>query len=65
MLHTAIGPIFLNADYIARAVVYAIKQPQNVVMSEMWVNSPKGFLSKRYVERGQVLVLQEAPGSIE
>jgi NADP-dependent 3-hydroxy acid dehydrogenase YdfG len=37
------GQIFLKPDDIAKAVIYAINQPQNVDVREILIASPKEY----------------------
>ena len=42
-IHSAIGKIFLKPDDIAKAVVYALNQPENVDVREIHISSPKEY----------------------
>lgn len=47
-IHSAMEQIFLSPEDIANAVVYAINQPKNVVMREMYLCAPKVYLGKDF-----------------
>ncbi|WP_379150981.1 hypothetical protein [Paenibacillus sp. sgz5001063] len=42
------GPTFLSGDDIARAVVYALQQPQNVVVRELYLTAPNVYLGNDF-----------------
>ncbi|KWX75982.1 hypothetical protein AMQ84_16700 [Paenibacillus riograndensis] len=44
----AMGQTFLSGDDIARAVVYALQQPQNVVVRELYLTAPNVYLGKDF-----------------
>ncbi|AGK98528.1 SDR family oxidoreductase [Clostridium pasteurianum] len=47
-IHAAMGQIFLSPEDIANAVMYALAQPKNVVMREMYLCAPKVYLGKDF-----------------
>ncbi|WP_025703554.1 SDR family oxidoreductase [Paenibacillus graminis] len=44
----AMGQTFLSGDDIARAVVYALQQPQNVVVRELYLTAPNVYLGNDF-----------------
>jgi len=42
-IHSAMGKILLKPDDIAKAVVYALNQPENVDVREIHISSPKEY----------------------
>ncbi|MEK3909878.1 SDR family oxidoreductase [Paenibacillus sp. FSL H7-0331] len=47
-IHAAMGQIFLSADDIAKAVLYVLNQPQNVVVREVYLTAPDVYLGKEF-----------------
>lgn len=47
-IHSAMGQIFLSPEDVANAVVYALKQPKNVVVREVYLCAPKVYLGKDF-----------------
>ncbi|MNO50079.1 putative oxidoreductase [compost metagenome] len=47
-IRAAMGQTFLSGDDIARAVVYALQQPQNVVVRELYLTAPNVYLGNDF-----------------